>query len=74
MRGLFLIDGEHHPPVVLDAMKSIEESLNIEGVAAAFLGGTEKLEEGTDYGVPLVRSASRSPWGPGLRVQMSNDT
>ena len=57
MRGLFLIDGEHYPPVVLDAIKSIEESLSIEGVAAAFLGGTEKLEEGTDYGVPLVKAA-----------------
>jgi cyclic 2,3-diphosphoglycerate synthetase len=56
VRGLFLIDGEHYPPVVLDAMKSIEESLSIEGVAAAFLGGTEKLEEDTDYGVPLVKA------------------
>ena len=28
--------------------------MNVEGVAAAFLGGTEKLKEGTDYGVPLV--------------------
>ena len=57
MRALFLIDGEHYPPVVLDAMKSIEESLDVKGVAAAFLGGTEKLKEGTDYGVPLVRAA-----------------
>ncbi len=56
MRALFLIDGEHYPPVVVDAMKSIEESLGVEGVAAAFLGGTEKLKEGTDYGVPLVRA------------------
>jgi cyclic 2,3-diphosphoglycerate synthetase len=54
VRALFLIDGEHYPPVVLDAMKTVEESLGAEGVAAAFLGGTEKLKEGTDYGVPLV--------------------
>ena len=54
MRALFLIDGEHYPPVVLDAMRSVRESLDAEGVAAAFLGGTEKLEEGTDYGLPLV--------------------
>ena len=54
MRALFLIDGEHYPPVVLDAMHSVRESLDAEGVAAAFLGGTEKLKEGTDYGVPLV--------------------
>ena len=28
--------------------------MNAEAVAAAFLGGTEKLREGADYGVPLV--------------------
>jgi cyclic 2,3-diphosphoglycerate synthetase len=54
LRALFLIDGEHYPPVVLDAMQSVRDSLGAEGVAAAFLGGTEKLKEGTDYGVPLV--------------------
>src|SRR3712207_7193691 len=35
-------------------MQSVRDSLDAEGVAAAFLGGTEKLREGTDYGVPLV--------------------
>ncbi|HSK84121.1 MAG TPA: 2,3-diphosphoglycerate synthetase [Rubrobacter sp.] len=54
MRALFLIDGEHYPPVVIDAMQSVQQSLDAEGVAAAFLGGTEKIMEGTDYGVPLV--------------------
>ena len=54
MRALFLIDGEHYPPVVLDAMESVTESMEATGVAAAFLGGTEKLKEGTDYGLPLV--------------------
>lgn len=58
MRALFLIDGEHYPPVVLDAMRSVRESMNVEGVAAAFLGGTEKLKPGTDYGVPLVKGGS----------------
>ena len=58
MRALFLIDGEHYPPVVLDAMSKVEEKLGVEGVAAAFLGGTEKLKEGTDYQVPLVKAAS----------------
>ena len=56
MRALFLIDGEHYPPVVLDAMRSVEESLKAEGVAAAFLGGTEKIKAGADYGVPLVKA------------------
>ncbi|MDQ3863140.1 MAG: 2,3-diphosphoglycerate synthetase [Actinomycetota bacterium] len=54
MRVLFLIDGEHYPPVVIDAMQSVHRSLGAEGVAAAFLGGTEKIREGADYGVPLV--------------------
>ena len=57
MRVLFLIDGEHYPPVVLDAMKSVQDSLGAEGVAAAFLGGTEKIKAGADYGVPLVTGA-----------------
>ncbi len=54
MKTIFLIDGEHYPPVVLDAMESVRESLGAEGVAAAFLGGTEKIKEGADYGLPLV--------------------
>jgi cyclic 2,3-diphosphoglycerate synthase len=54
VRALFLIDGEHYPPVVLDAMQSVQQFMDAEGVAAAFLGGTEKIREGTDYGVPLV--------------------
>ena len=54
MRAIFLIDGEHYPPVVLDAMRSIRSSMGLSLVAAAFLGGTEKLKDGTDYGVPLV--------------------
>src|SRR5215211_5748241 len=35
-------------------MQSVQQSLDAEGVAAAFLGGTEKIRDGTDYGVPLV--------------------
>ena len=58
MRALFLIDGEHYPPVVLEAMQRIREDLGVDGTAAAFLGGTEKLKEGTDYGVPLVKANS----------------
>jgi cyclic 2,3-diphosphoglycerate synthetase len=54
VRALFLIDGEHYPPVVVDAMQSVHQRLRAEGVAAAFLGGTEKIRDGVDYGVPLV--------------------
>src|ERR671917_656774 len=35
-------------------MQSVHQSLRAEGVAAAFLGGTEKIRDGFDYGVPLV--------------------
>ena len=56
MSILFLIDGEHYPPVVLDAMRAVEERTGRKGLAAAFLGGTEKLKEGTDYGLPLVHA------------------
>jgi cyclic 2,3-diphosphoglycerate synthetase len=35
-------------------MQSVQQSLRAEGVAAAFLGGTEKIRDGSDYGVPLV--------------------
>lgn len=58
MRALFLIDGEHYPPVVIQAIKSVEERFGAEGVAAALLGGTEKIQEEVDYGLPLVTGAS----------------
>ncbi|MBA2442483.1 MAG: 2,3-diphosphoglycerate synthetase [Rubrobacter sp.] len=58
MRALFLIDGEHYPPVVLDAVESVERSLGAVRVAAAFLGGTEKVGGGNEYGMPLVRDES----------------
>ena len=58
MRALFLIDGEHYPPVVLHAIQTVHEDLSFDGIAAAFLGGTEKLKAGTDYGMPLVKAAS----------------
>jgi len=49
-RAVALIDGEHYPPVVRDALAA----LPYEFVGAIMVGGTEKLREGGDYGVPLV--------------------
>jgi cyclic 2,3-diphosphoglycerate synthetase len=49
-RAVALIDGEHYPPVVRDALAS----LPYEFVAAILVGGTEKLRGELDYGVPLV--------------------
>lgn len=49
MRAVALVDGEHYPPVVRDALAS----LPYEWVGAIVVGGTEKLREGADWGVPL---------------------
>ena len=49
-RALVLIDGEHYPPVVRDAIGS----LPYEVVGAVLVGGTEKIRGGEDYGVPLA--------------------
>ena len=55
MRAVALIDGEHYPPVVRDALAA----LPYEWVGAILVGGTEKLRgdlgDGVAaYGVPLV--------------------
>ena len=50
-RAVALIDGEHYPPVVRDALAA----LPYEWEGAILVGGTEKLREGSaDYGVPVV--------------------
>lgn len=50
MRALALIDGEHYPDVVRDALAA----LPYEVVGAVMLGGTEKLRSvEPNYGVPL---------------------
>jgi cyclic 2,3-diphosphoglycerate synthetase len=50
VRAIALIDGEHYAPVVCDALAA----LPYEFVGAILVGGTEKLKDGADYGVPLV--------------------
>ena len=50
MRAIALIDGEHHAPVVRDALRA----LPYDWVGAILVGGTEKLRGDADYGVPLV--------------------
>ena len=50
MKAVALVDGEHHAPVVRDALAA----LPYEWVGAILVGGTEKLRPGSDYGVPLV--------------------
>jgi cyclic 2,3-diphosphoglycerate synthetase len=51
-RALVVIDGEHYPPVVRDAIAE----LPFEVVGAWLAGGTEKLRGDAEYGVPLLAS------------------
>ena len=54
-RIVALIDGEHYPPVVRFALGELAREHEV--VAAAFLGGTEKIDLDAGlgaYGVPLV--------------------
>jgi len=49
-KAVALIDGEHRADVVRDALAA----LPYEMVGAILVGGSEKLRDGDDYGVPLV--------------------
>lgn len=58
-RVVALIDGEHYPPVVSFALAELAREHEV--VAAAFIGGTEKvdLEQGlATYGVPVLAGDS----------------
>jgi cyclic 2,3-diphosphoglycerate synthetase len=58
-----LIDGEHYPPVVAAALSGLAGRFDI--AAALFLGGGEKLREGSaEYGVPVVRVAEADDAAP----------
>ena len=50
MKAVALIDGEHFPDVIQDAIPE----LPYEWVGAILVGGTEKLHGDADYGVPLL--------------------
>ena len=50
MRAVALIDGEHYPDVVRDALAE----LPYEWAGAILVGGTEKLRGDADYGVPML--------------------
>lgn len=47
-RYIALIDGEHYPPVVKDALGRLERSEGAKICAGVFLGGTEKLDKKND--------------------------
>ena len=71
MRALALIDGEHYPPVVREALRA----LPYEVAAALLVGGTEKVEGGEDYGVPLADGLEEAleEYGPDLVYDLSDE-
>jgi cyclic 2,3-diphosphoglycerate synthetase len=65
MRAVAIVDGEHYPDVVREALAE----LPYEFVGVMLVGGTEKLRGVPDYGVPLVT-------GPGdaqIAVDLSDE-
>ena len=70
-RAVVIVDGEHYPPVVRDAL--IE--LGYDVVAAVLAGGTEKLHGHPDYGVPLAASleAAVAEYAPDVVVDLSDE-
>ena len=71
MRALALIDGEHYPPVVREALRA----LPYEVAAALLVGGTEKVEGGEDYGVPLADGLEEAleEYAPDLVYDLSDE-
>jgi len=57
-RALVLVDGEHYPPVILDALARVGSDAEV--VAAVMLGGGEKLSGPMALGnLPIVTGASQ---------------
>ncbi len=58
-RAVAVIDGEHYPPVVREALDELGATYDF--VAAAFIGGTEKISDRPAeeiYGLPVVTAES----------------
>jgi cyclic 2,3-diphosphoglycerate synthetase len=51
-RAIVVVDGEHYPDVVRDALDELE----LDALAVVVAGGTEKLRGDADYGVPQAAS------------------
>jgi cyclic 2,3-diphosphoglycerate synthetase len=70
-RAVAVVDGEHYPPVVEDALRG----LPYEVVAAVLVGGTEKLRGEPEYGVPLAASVEEAvaAYAPDLVVDLSDE-
>jgi cyclic 2,3-diphosphoglycerate synthetase len=66
-----VIDGEHYPPVVRDALAE----LPFDFAAAVLAGGTEKIRGGEDYGLPLLAGLDEAiaAHRPGIVVDLSDE-
>jgi cyclic 2,3-diphosphoglycerate synthetase len=71
VRALAVVDGEHYPPVVRDALAE----LPYEVVAALLVGGAEKLRDGEGYGVPLADDlvSAIEQYRPEIVVDLSDE-
>ena len=71
MRALAIVDGEHYPPVVRDALTELPYDV----VAAVLVGGSEKLRRGEGYGVPLASDVMSGidEYRPEIVVDLSDE-
>ncbi len=71
MRALAIVDGEHYPPVVRDALAELPYDF----VAAVLVGGMEKLRGEESYGVPLAEDidAAFARYQPEIVVDLSDE-
>jgi cyclic 2,3-diphosphoglycerate synthase len=71
LRALALVDGEHYPPVVRDALAELPYDF----VAAVLVGGVEKLRGGESYGVPLAADVESAleRYRPEVVVDLSDE-
>jgi cyclic 2,3-diphosphoglycerate synthase len=67
--ALVVIDGEHYPPVVRDAIAE----LPYEVIGAWLAGGTEKLRGDLEYGVPLIESLDEGFADADVVVDLSDE-
>jgi cyclic 2,3-diphosphoglycerate synthetase len=70
-RAVAIVDGEHYPPVVRQALEELDDLV----VAAVLVGGTEKLRGGADYGVPLEPAVESAvlEHGPDVVIDLSDE-
>jgi cyclic 2,3-diphosphoglycerate synthetase len=70
-RAVAVIDGEHYAPVVRDALAELPYDF----VAALFVGGSEKILGGEDYGLPLVDGLEEAvaAYEPEIVIDLSDE-